>query len=1007
MSHPGKPMGTDTVPAWLTPGEFIMNAEATRMFGPIIEQMNNAGRVQQMAQGGTIPEPSSGEQPPVYKDRGGFIDAMLSNIQLPQQPQVDPMAVENAALEAQSYQPPAPTAVPADRSEFMSRLKAAALKEQERTGVDHRIIMAQAIQETGWGESVKGNNYFGIKAHGSDDPNNITMTTHEVIDGQRVKMDDTFRGYKSLEDSVKGYGDFILANPRYGDMISAQGLDAQIAALGASGYATDPNYANAIKGIIGGKTFAQYKAGGGHVDALRKQYNEMNTVEEGLEYDPRGANQIPTPQYVPEPVGPTIDHTPSVLEAVTGMDIPTVRDMMGKNTGRNQPIPNPASPHTMNVAAAHMMNRADFESPALPTVPSIDGTADEDEITKTLNRAQWNTLKSKRDSYPEGSPERKIYNDAMNSINIATTTPEAAKAIVGEAATDVMSLNDELDPRRGNEASGYKEVPVPEDFVPNPYKDLDFKSYPVGHPLRIYGIAEGLFEATDADRDWEEAAYKTNEALKQNELQLAVTAPDNPNKEFFEQRQIALQDQMTALGVPEIAQGHMIEGGINLPSDNPVNMPAPSMAQVSSVEAPRVGMDTDDVGAVPGLDVKPSEVIEKGPEAVTEAPKQPEANNAATVKANLPQVTEEEQTQVASANTVAVEEAGKKAAYADGTAFKGARDAIKSAFGDLFDSKELARAAIMYLGARATGMSGNAALAFAGRGYISRVDAKESMYNNAAASGKYTKESLAEFKKTKDPAVLMAVGEKPVYTGKFSTRYTKNGKKIDVQEVKVGDSIVFMDTNGNVVSGFATMGTSPEERRKSVKAMATQTEAIVSGLKEQFGAIRGEGGKSTGDYRTQVVPEVAGYKVAELFIDEGVSPEDAGSVIEAAYHDMLNDNVKGRQKRDLVPYIRQNIIRNKVGSHLNTFVVTPAEDGKPAEYVDPAKLTELNTMAANWLAGKGHAGNTTNLAGQFYTAALSDWNDLTEEERAMYEKKSGKHTNGFYEYALNWLITNK
>jgi len=54
--HPGSPKGTDTVPAWLTPGEFVMNAEATRMFEPQIEQMNNAGRAVQAQQGGTIPE---------------------------------------------------------------------------------------------------------------------------------------------------------------------------------------------------------------------------------------------------------------------------------------------------------------------------------------------------------------------------------------------------------------------------------------------------------------------------------------------------------------------------------------------------------------------------------------------------------------------------------------------------------------------------------------------------------------------------------------------------------------------------------------------------------------------------------------------------------------------------------------------------------------------------------------------------------------------------------------
>ena len=55
-THPGEPKGTDTVPAWLTPGEFVMNAEATRMYEPQIKAMNNHGRAVQRQQGGTIPE---------------------------------------------------------------------------------------------------------------------------------------------------------------------------------------------------------------------------------------------------------------------------------------------------------------------------------------------------------------------------------------------------------------------------------------------------------------------------------------------------------------------------------------------------------------------------------------------------------------------------------------------------------------------------------------------------------------------------------------------------------------------------------------------------------------------------------------------------------------------------------------------------------------------------------------------------------------------------------------
>ena len=37
------PTNRDTVPAMLTPGEFVLNKEASTMFAPVIEQMNSAG----------------------------------------------------------------------------------------------------------------------------------------------------------------------------------------------------------------------------------------------------------------------------------------------------------------------------------------------------------------------------------------------------------------------------------------------------------------------------------------------------------------------------------------------------------------------------------------------------------------------------------------------------------------------------------------------------------------------------------------------------------------------------------------------------------------------------------------------------------------------------------------------------------------------------------------------------------------------------------------------------
>lgn len=130
---------------------------------------------------------------------------------------------------------------------FLDDLWPTILKASQMTGVDPRIIGAQAALESGYGKHAPGNNLFGIKSHGQAGGN--TLATTEVVNGQPVRVQDSFRGYASPQDSILGYAEFINKNPRYGPFRSAQGMDAQIDALGKSGYATDPNYAAKIRSI--------------------------------------------------------------------------------------------------------------------------------------------------------------------------------------------------------------------------------------------------------------------------------------------------------------------------------------------------------------------------------------------------------------------------------------------------------------------------------------------------------------------------------------------------------------------------------------------------------------------------------------------------------------------------------------------------------------------------------------------------------------------------------------
>jgi flagellum-specific peptidoglycan hydrolase FlgJ len=140
------------------------------------------------------------------------------------------------------------------KAAFVSAIQPLAKQLSQELGIDERVIIAQSAVETGWGSKVKGNSFFGIKAHGGE---GIDFTTHEVVNGQRVKIQDTFKAYDSLADSVQGYGTFLQENPRYKPFLTATTLEEQIAALGRSGYATDPNYAKTVRSIAKGKTLRE------------------------------------------------------------------------------------------------------------------------------------------------------------------------------------------------------------------------------------------------------------------------------------------------------------------------------------------------------------------------------------------------------------------------------------------------------------------------------------------------------------------------------------------------------------------------------------------------------------------------------------------------------------------------------------------------------------------------------------------------------------------------------
>jgi flagellum-specific peptidoglycan hydrolase FlgJ len=153
--------------------------------------------------------------------------------------------------------PPTPTMMSGvagsapNRDEFVQTMMPHALEVSKATGLDPRFVIAKAALETGWGRAAPGNNYFGIKSHGR--AGGQVLPTNEVgPGGEQYTLNQSFRTYANPGESAKDYAEFLKTNGRYAPVLQAQGLDAQIEAIGKSGYATDPQYAAKLRQIAQG-----------------------------------------------------------------------------------------------------------------------------------------------------------------------------------------------------------------------------------------------------------------------------------------------------------------------------------------------------------------------------------------------------------------------------------------------------------------------------------------------------------------------------------------------------------------------------------------------------------------------------------------------------------------------------------------------------------------------------------------------------------------------------------
>lgn len=148
------------------------------------------------------------------------------------------------------------TGLSATQAAWLNTAVADAKAATAGTGVLASVTVAQAILESGWGQSTLASapyyNLFGIKQGTGWQGSIVNMNTSEYVNGKWVTVLAPFRSYSSQMASFQDHTNFLLTNSRYAanGVINAKNYVAMANGLQAAGYATAPTYASTLISLV-------------------------------------------------------------------------------------------------------------------------------------------------------------------------------------------------------------------------------------------------------------------------------------------------------------------------------------------------------------------------------------------------------------------------------------------------------------------------------------------------------------------------------------------------------------------------------------------------------------------------------------------------------------------------------------------------------------------------------------------------------------------------------------
>lgn len=180
------------------------------------------------------------------------------------------------------------------REQFIRKIVPYAQKDMAKTGILASVTIAQAILESGDGNSslaLKYNNLFGIK--GSYNGQSVNLQTREYTN---TWIYDDFRVYPSWQESIDDHS-ALLCGSTY-NLAGEEDYRAACERLQSAGYATSPTYASTLKSLISQHNLTQYDKKENFKFSSEETVDFADTIisialsQEGTQESPPASNHI-------------------------------------------------------------------------------------------------------------------------------------------------------------------------------------------------------------------------------------------------------------------------------------------------------------------------------------------------------------------------------------------------------------------------------------------------------------------------------------------------------------------------------------------------------------------------------------------------------------------------------------------------------------------------------------------------------------------------------------------